>query len=717
MALSFEEEKKRLDAFRRVAGLSDADYEMRLAKLRTRHGGAAQPRAADNSPRAREPDRRERPAAEVARPPSARGFDEDTRKKAIAPYRFVEIADAVAKPPQPVEEAIAHRKILSTPLPEGYCGEISVTFEAETPLLIGEEIDVTENGSQRTAVVPLSAGGHGDGPWWVPGASLRGMIRAACEIVGYARLESANRHHVFSLRDFEHPYYNDTTGASGGPALGKQGAIKAGWLWKEQEQYFIQPSDLALIEIADLLPFAGGRVGTVEEWTKLELTAKYSALKMRRGKAIDFKKSFNIKFRLSGVDQQKRTRVKPDRSGHQDGVVVVANKAPGNASADKRKKFEYVFLTLPGQRDNQRKCLSKEAFEKFELVHTSPGRKAQEPSGSWAPLKPIVERGDPVPVFYTGDLDAQEKPDFAFGLTRLFKIAHRNSVGAMIDRTDAHKPHLGAGRYEPDMVSALFGYVQEPKEFGRDADAKSDDLALKSRLAFSGATIGPDAAEVGPRDRYIETVMGPPRASFAPYSLVGEVKVWSDESGTTRIAGRRRYGPRGVAADGAVKPGMGDIGAALRGQIDRLSGEAKNNMKTRSLLKFLIGRGGKPFTFSSRIALHNVAAEEIGLLLSSLMHNGDPDCRHMLGRAKAFGAGQLRVAKATLRLTANRDEGAALVGGNREADDAAHAPFLAAFIAHMRNPQNYWGGDAAAQQISQTRLRSGNFSPSPIPRK
>lgn len=676
MALSFDEEKRRLDAFRLAVNLPQADYDRGLQKLKEKHANAPAPptpRATGSRGGALGHETREK----------SREFDTPTRAKAIAPYRFIEIADAVAKPPQAVADACD--TLHSEPLKEGYCGEIRVAFEAETPLLIGKGEDIIKDGLPRAAVVPLSANGE---DWWIPGASLRGMIRAAAEIVGYARLDQTNRNHVFSLRDFEHPYYNNPDPTKG-PPIGKPGAIKAGWLWKEKklengeekETYFIEPSDLALIDIRDLPPLMSGRIDSVEYWTSLDLASKYHELGMKAGGVVDFCKT--AKFRLTGPDKQRNQRVKPDSSGH-EGAYVVANKAPANAPPEKRKKVEYVFLTKPGQRHNDRAVVTQEAFEKFELVHTSPGVREREPAGSWKTLKRVVDARKPIPVFYTGDLNRQDDPDFAFGLTRLFKIPHRNSVGEMVDRMSAHQPD--ENEFSPDMVSALFGWVDE----GDDARNR-DASALKSRIAFSGATIRNSDAELAPGD-YIETVMGAPRASFAPYSLVGAVKDWSANVTTdTRIAGRKRYGPRGAMA------GLDNIRAALRKQIDRLSGEAAKNVKTHSLLKFLVGKGGLPIRFESRIALHNVTAEEIGLVLFALTHNGDGRCRHMLGRAKPFGAGQLRVTRADLRLSANGPEGNARLGVAPSATAADHLPFLQAFIDHMRRPENYRGTEAGAQ--------------------
>jgi hypothetical protein len=43
------------------------------------------------------------------------------------------------------------------------------------------------------------------------GATVRGLVRSAVAIVAFARLGSANLHHRFGIRDFEHPYYENVT--------------------------------------------------------------------------------------------------------------------------------------------------------------------------------------------------------------------------------------------------------------------------------------------------------------------------------------------------------------------------------------------------------------------------------------------------------------------------------------------------------------------------
>jgi hypothetical protein len=198
------------------------------------------------------------------------------------------------------------------------------------------------------------------------------------------------------------------------------------------------------------------------------------------------------------------------------------------------------------------------------------------------------------------------------------------------------------------MVEHLFGYVWEGQE----------EVALKSRLAVSGASITNDQAEVS-QGNPLETVMGTPNASFAPYYLEGIARDWSATedmgAGDTRIAGRKRYLPR--------DDGNGDMNAALdlirkrfAQQVNALPPTSRDKEKIKSRMRFLVGKGGKPFRFTARVKLHNVSKAEAGLVLMAACFGGGNamgNFRHMLGRAKPFGAGQLRLAQYEFKAKGN----------------------------------------------------------------
>src|SRR5262249_45265609 len=113
----------------------------------------------------------------------------------VSPYRFVDLANAVARPPNDVLNPIGDHPrtstLLSKPSPHGYCGSIELEWEAETPLLVGETRTESMGHVSVEVAGPMRAGDGGD--WWIPGSTFRGMVRAACEIVGFGRLSQTNK--------------------------------------------------------------------------------------------------------------------------------------------------------------------------------------------------------------------------------------------------------------------------------------------------------------------------------------------------------------------------------------------------------------------------------------------------------------------------------------------------------------------------------------------
>jgi CRISPR/Cas system CSM-associated protein Csm3 (group 7 of RAMP superfamily) len=89
---------------------------------------------------------------------------------------------------------------LDEPLPNGFCATITVDWIAETPLLVGGAAAPKKKGE---IVEPLTIGGR----YELPGATLRGLLRNAVEIVAHGKMTQGNWHYRFGARDFVHPYY------------------------------------------------------------------------------------------------------------------------------------------------------------------------------------------------------------------------------------------------------------------------------------------------------------------------------------------------------------------------------------------------------------------------------------------------------------------------------------------------------------------------------
>ncbi|WP_029015215.1 hypothetical protein [Niveispirillum irakense] len=583
------------------------------------------------------------PVSSTARPASGSGRPREPVPLHLltSPYRFVELNDKVvmAEPPSP----------LFQPLPGGFTGRISVEWAVESPMLIGSEKD----GLSRPLRLP-------DGRYAIPGATLRGMVRASAEIVAGARLSQINGHHRYGLRDFTHPRVRPPENEK--DSLLDADKLKAGWLrYKEisggKPEIHITPCStwrrIAHDDLRDLLklPAEKDKYHWRAKWLKRPMVDRYRAAGFEilggRTPYIDFDKAPVLMFNRTGT-KPRDGFAKPNAVGN-PGRLVFSNKSPAPPLAadikekeDRRgegqpKKNEYVFFDDPAAKDFK---VDAKAWDRFWLINTKPARRRREPDGSLAVLWPTLKAGGKVPVFYVQEKDGNPET-LQLGLTRFFKIAHEHSVRDLLDkeRGQPHKQPAAPAAFKPDLVESLFGHVLEADDF-TPAAPKGQSVARKGRVAFGFAYLenAGDAEETGT----IRTVMGAPRASFAPFYLAGRIKDYSHPE--ARLAGRKRYVPRFRPQDLASAPKR--LVASLTHQVSRLGRNAEQLNEIGSDLRLLRHkRDGEKMIFRSDIRVRNVTAVELGLLLWVLTHGGDPakPYRHQIGRAKPFGAGQVLV--------------------------------------------------------------------------
>jgi hypothetical protein len=640
-----------------------------------------------------------------------------------APYRFVTIDDRVVLAQQ--EVAAAH---WGFPIEGGVTGEIEVEWAFETPMLIGvEEGDVSG---------PMKLGGD----YVIPGATLRGMMRAAMGIVCRARLMQVNKHHKYGVRDFTHPLFKEGQGPAAQrlawPNLG------AGWLRKakletEEEKkasaerkaqglsdYSLTPCGKKLVRIRALpASFNHGKPTNNGQWHRdwlgLGLAERYKRAGYAKGKIgkydlFDFETSAPVNFvpdpAIKSTDATASDHVIPGGAGGRPGWFVFSSNSPSLKNIDaavldkeerspgpgNQKKREYVFFDLPKA---QEFWLRQDVIDRFVLINSKPGKTKPKPDGSFAVMAPTLESGRRIPVFYAGDPEHQER-GFDMGLTRLFKLSHRNSVGDVLERQEAHKPDLE----RPDMIEALFGHVYDSPDLGLGEGQEPPlNAARKGRVAFGFAYLTKDAPAA--ETTVIRTVAMAPRASFAPFYLRGPVKDWTDEaldsalSGKARLAGRKRYFAR-YPREKLVEAENGIVQTLQ----SRRSGESAE-MESKLRLLRPQAPGGE-LVFRGKIRLHNVSAEEVGALLWTLTHGGDTakPYRHMIGRAKNAGAGQARVKSLRVKLTAHPGKGSradllkdaepwetqGADGGWAAPGSQSLGPFLRAFETYMKNSDKNW---------------------------
>lgn len=519
-----------------------------------------------------------------------------------APYNFVRLNEKVL--PTPLTDGPSHAR----PVADHLSGEIEVEWAAETPLLVG--------GSDND--LPCRFGPDENDPLIIPSASLRGLTRATLEIAAYARLAFVDDQ-LFGLRDFESMTWQGVI--KNGHERYSVHNIEAGWLRKNGESVELSEVPYGQVAIEELCATltAKGVTTTEDEWRTMSLhDRRYRITKAGLGGRMHWIKRTDIK-----TTQYEKSAYKlGNGTASLDGYLVVAGAAnrPGETGSD--KKYETVFFG--GFEDGKKTTVPLAAVERFQKIQIEDGNQHNGPvEANWSYWKTKFENGESVPVFFCGRPNA---PDFALALTRLMRVPFLNSVLDVAKRSQ--KPENLPDQL--DFVQALFGCTPEK---GNEPDpAKPLTLPWKGRVFFRHAELVGDAPE--PTDAVAMVTMQP-KPSFYPYYLrpdgsddVKHPVDWSSDH--ARLAGRKRY----PARNRATAP-------------NKVVGAPNENKKAEqeSQPQFLPATREEPLVCKSRIRLHNVSPIELGGLVFALTFgqlNQDQGYRHMLGRAKAYGYGQIK---------------------------------------------------------------------------
>ncbi len=597
-------------------------------------------------------------------------FDEETVNTSaheLAPFRFIPVNEKICKAEGAVCKAAATGHLHDWPLPEGLSGQLGVTITADNAIMVG--------GGDGKAEAPAKLGDT----WVIPGATLKGLTRAAMEIASFARLSQTNTHRRYGIRMFEHALFRNRSPAQTGPGL------RAGWLQPSDSApsgYEIHPCRWWLIRIRDLRPGVGpGRIHA--GWLKnRSLEERYGQLQMHNGALFDFSTTRGF----SKVIVDGRSMVVPsDNAPEINGVPVCCGKSTTyeNANIDDlaatldeqdgmsekghHKKTEAVFESTP---NGPAIPVPPEVWNLFLQNNSDQLPHELRPRGNWKVLKPTLDSGQRIPVFWDC---ATEGEIHDFGLVRVFKRAHTASVGEVLARSNPdHLATPDDNDWQPDMVEALFGYVHEPGDREKSGGAQHPLRHLKGRVSFGFLRL--DAATPA-TTRQLTTTQAQPKPSFGPFYLAGpRRKDWSDPD--ARLAGRKRYPVRGASSETVV------------GWLERYH----QGGATDSTLTFLLPET-ETLRFSGKIRVHNVTPVELGALIWVLELGGNSALRHLIGRAKTAGAGQVRIELEIDRLR----------GPNGE-EAPGKAALQAAFVHHMEawadaNDLDHWADTAQVRGL------------------
>jgi len=483
-----------------------------------------------------------------------------------APFNFVPLSEKVFFPDWSGE--VSH----DVPFEDAQSGVIDITMTAKSPIFVrdGEngEVFCNHNGTQ-----------------YIPGSSVKGMIRSVLEIMSFSKMSQINddTYAVRDLSDSNNFYMKEM----------KKDTF-CGWLRKDGKDFIVEdcgkPGRIKHEELDKIfeMDFASqhkkGKFGNkAADKTALR---KYGLIKSD---------NFRYPFVHTTTSTIGEKRYGLDKTSSLFGTIVLTGQ-PSGRDEDRKipsgKVYEFVFFEKKSDIKLREEVVANFMFAYFDGRKTEP-----KESPDWKYWKEKLDNGEKVPVFFQ-----KNGKDIAhFGLSYLYKLPYKHSVkdGLPPMHTDERK----------DMAETMFGYIGK-------------DEALKGRVQFSHFKATNNVKVLSKTT----AVLGTPRASYYPMYVKQEegklFKTFMD--GDFSISGWKRYPVHaGASVEKSAETENENIGTTFTPLKDGV-------------------------VFSGKLRYHNLKKAELGALLSSLTFHGTQGCFHNIGLAKALGYGKINLELSTV---------------------------------------------------------------------
>lgn len=515
-----------------------------------------------------------------------------------APYNFVPLNGKAPFIPNLPGEVSQDR-----PFSNGVSGCIDLRIKAVTDIFVRNgypKPDKEDKSCLDTSFCNIN------GRYFIPGSSLKGMLRNVLEIAGFGKLSRVNKDR-FAFRDLNDKRYRELVASP-----------YAGWMFYWKGQYYID-------ECRELR--YGKDVKNPDSISVRDMDASFGT---HFGEFIEGRGNFKEdKNRMAGKKYEMLSQLANARKlkditiedgylcritgGIHKGRYLVCTGQPGVREwkyVKYRGKFQWTgkgkeFLFPKGPNTNNLSMpVSQDDFEAFELIHQA----SDDYKKFW---KDKLKKGLPVPVFYKKVQDDSGVRHTYIGLSYMFKYPAKTGVWDAIP--EGHKTNS-----RHDLAELVFGY----------ADAQD---SLKGRVQVGNAF-----AEGNPvPQREQEYALSSPKPSYYPLYLKYDKKPVSWDDKAAQVAGFKRYPVRSKAI------------------LPRLKDEVSEAQRARM----------KPLpagtTFTGRITFHNLRPEELGALLYAItMTTKKADWgryHHQVGGSKPYGYGNVIVTP-ELRLSHDMDK-------------------------------------------------------------
>ena len=382
------------------------------------------------------------------------------------------------------------------PFSDGESGEITIKITAKTPIFIrnGHSKEDGENKTDRYQSFSKAMIG-GVEKYFIPGTSIKGMIRNMVEIMGKGRLRRVSN---------DRYAYRDLTKGSEYMRNYKSKDVEAGWLYEKDGNWFIKtcgkPGRISHEDIDNIL---GTNFRT--QFLNRNPDPDYKIAKGKYDAVGNKKLKYNFRYEQG---DNKLLAIKDDESPEEGTIVFTGQSGKRNEQRNppSGKLYEFVFPEVNGEIE-----VPKEDQKDFKFIYLDHDR--NNISEDWKYWKAKLKNGQDVPVFYTYK-DGKLKH---FGLAYMYKLPYKKSIHETAPYSDYSFEKM-------DLAETIFGKVE--------------DEAYKGRVMFGHAF----SENAESSHQVVKEILGSPRASYFPFYLDqkgGRLTTYNDSN--AKLRGFKRY--------------------------------------------------------------------------------------------------------------------------------------------------------------------------------
>jgi CRISPR-associated protein (TIGR03986 family) len=528
--------------------------------------------------------------------------------KITAPYNFVPLNKKVIIPYW--GPTISHDK----PFVNGESGVLEITMTANS-LIYVRNGEIRKKDLKGKELIDSNFNQF-QGKHFIPGSSIKGMLRNFIEIMTFSRMEDKVNDVKYAVRDFSKGAKD--AGIYDPSKISKES--QCGWLKYDGRNFLLtpcsRPGRISHEELDKLTPTK--KISTYYE-NKNNLKGDKFKSAISKYENFTFEKKHHTFIYEKSDEGIGREIYTLDLDGKSKGTIVLTGQ-PGERKPDKNqgKHYEFIFFDFGNPEFVLEKTQESQNHEVIRnFFHAYYDHDKTQQKDDWKCRKRELENGISIPVFYRlkDDKRAPSSSNMLdMGLTLVYKTTYKYSVRDSI--LNYQKDQVLS---KPDFSDCIFGYIKKAN------DGTYDSLKGRVIISHAFATLG---VKIHHKEKL--EVLGGPKASYYPNymhqnfrdnegSISGNYLTFKDQNGC--INGWKKYP---VRSNGVIENPPPLV-------------NGKRNEDVAS--KFIPLESGAKFTF--QIAYHNLRNEELGALISAITFHGNEGFYHSIGMAKPLGYGKV----------------------------------------------------------------------------